>query len=57
MEKDSILIYNLEKGFGEILWITCPVCWNSMKLVYWEDSSREEHCPACRSKEREISSP
>jgi Zn ribbon nucleic-acid-binding protein len=54
MEKESILTYNLFRGFGEIFWITCPACWNSMKLIHWEDGTREEYCPACGAKEREM---
>jgi len=57
MTKGCILTYNLEKGFGEIFWITCPVCWNSMKTVCWEDGTREEDCPVCRSREQDSATP
>jgi len=55
MEKESILTYNLAKGFGEIFWITCPSCWNAMKLVVWEDGTEEETCASCDFTERGIS--
>lgn len=52
MHKESTLRYSDLKGFGETLWITCPVCWNSMKVTCWEDGSSEEECPACERIER-----
>jgi hypothetical protein len=57
MDKDSILIYSGEKGFGEVFWIICPVCWNSMKVTRWEDGREEEECLPCRTREREILRP
>jgi hypothetical protein len=57
MDKDSVLIYNLERGFGEIFWVACPVCWNSMKVTRWEDGEVEENCPACWRNDREMMEP
>jgi len=54
MHKDSTLRFSAERGLGETLWITCPVCWNSMKLTRWEDGSEEADCPSCRRRERLI---
>jgi len=54
MDKDIILKYNLQKGFGELLWIICPVCWNSMKVTHWEDGSVEEECLSCARMQREM---
>jgi hypothetical protein len=54
MYKESTLKYNLEKGFGETLWVICPVCWNSMKVTIWEDGAQEEECSACERIEREM---
>jgi hypothetical protein len=50
MDKDSILIYNDEKGFGEIFWISCHVCFSSMRTVLWEDGSIDERCISCQEK-------
>lgn len=52
MHRDSILRYNPGKGFGETFWVTCPVCWNAMKLTRWEDGTEEAECPSCRRRER-----
>ncbi len=48
--KDSILIYNLEKGFGEFFWNSCPICGGaSIKTTYWEDGSVERtECMICK---------
>jgi hypothetical protein len=54
MHSDSTLRFSAEKGFGETLWITCPVCWNAMKVTAWEFAPSEEDCAACRRKERMI---
>jgi hypothetical protein len=54
MDKDSILIFSDHKGFGEVLWITCPACWNSMRTVRWEDGETEEACVCCLEMEGEI---
>jgi Zn ribbon nucleic-acid-binding protein len=54
MHKDSILRYNIEKGFGETSWITCPSCWNSMKVTHWEDGTVDEECKVCSRMEREM---
>jgi rubrerythrin len=56
MHRESILRFSPEKGFGETFWITCPVCWNAMKLTVWELAPNEEDCPACRRKERLMAS-
>jgi rubrerythrin len=53
MQKDSILKYNIEKGFGEAIWYICPSCWNWMKVTRWEDGTEEESCPACKRMETE----
>jgi hypothetical protein len=51
MDKESILVYSDERGFGEVYWLTCPVCWNSMRLVRWEGGLEDEDCAACRVRE------
>ena len=48
MYEESILKYDTVKGFGEVLWIVCQVCWNHMKRTIWENGEVEEDCPACR---------
>jgi hypothetical protein len=57
MHKESILKFSLEKGFGETHWITCPVCWNAMKVTEWENGSIEEECAACERIQRTSGSP
>jgi len=54
MDSGSILIYSDEKGFGEIFWLICPVCWNSMKSIRWEDGTVHEACPACKRMEEAL---
>jgi hypothetical protein len=54
MEKESILKYNIEKGFGETSWITCPCCWNAMKITHWENGTMEEECRVCQRMGREM---
>ena len=54
MHKDSVLIYNYEKGFGEVFWITCLVCWSSTRYVIWEDGTTDEHCAGCLEKEGKL---
>jgi hypothetical protein len=53
MHKDSILVYNLTHGFGEIFWITCPTCWNAMRTVRWEDGDYDEYCAICERRDLE----
>ena len=48
MYDESILKYDTVKGFGEVLWVVCQVCWNHMRHTVWEDGRIEEDCPACR---------
>jgi hypothetical protein len=48
MHPESILKFSDEKGFGELFWVICPVCWNLMKETRWEDGSVERACSACR---------
>jgi len=54
MDSGSILIFSDEKGFGELFWLICPVCWNSMKVIRWEDGTEEEACPACKRMEEAL---
>jgi hypothetical protein len=54
MEKESVLKYNIEKGFGETFWITCPCCWSAMKVTHWEFGTAEEDCSVCQRMEREM---
>jgi hypothetical protein len=52
MHKESTLRYNERKGFGETFWVTCPVCWNAMRLTRWELAPEEADCASCRRRER-----
>ncbi len=48
--EDTILIYNLEKGFGEFFWNTCAICGGaSIRTTIWEDGSEERgDCLICK---------
>lgn len=54
MDKESVLIFGLERGFGEVKWITCPICWNTMKVTQWENGLHEEECGICLRIVREM---
>ncbi len=47
--KDSVYIYSLTKGLGEVLWNLCPVCGCvSIRTTLWEDGSVEQgECITC----------
>ncbi len=47
--KDSIYIYSLTKGLGELFWNSCPVCGCvSIRTIAWEDGSVEYgECKTC----------
>jgi rubrerythrin len=47
MHPEAILKFSLKRGFGQLLWLLCPVCHNLMRHTRWEDGTTEEHCPAC----------
>ena len=51
MHEESVLKYDAGKGFGEVLWVVCQVCWNHMKLTFWENGEIEENCPVCHRME------
>ncbi len=48
--EDSILIYDGERGFGEVIWNACAICsTDSIKTTFWEDGSVEHNeCLICR---------
>ncbi len=48
--EDSILIYSLEEGFGELFWNSCPICGgSSVRTIYWEDGTTERNeCLICK---------
>jgi hypothetical protein len=52
MEKETLLKYDHEKGYGEMFWTICPACWNPMSVTYWEDGSGEAQCQVCEKGDR-----
>jgi Zn ribbon nucleic-acid-binding protein len=54
MEKEILLKYDLEKGYGEMFFAVCPSCWNPMSVTYWEDGTNEVQCPVCAKGNRRM---
>jgi Zn ribbon nucleic-acid-binding protein len=56
MEKEILLKYDQEKGYGEMFWAICPACWNPISVTYWENGTEEAECQVCEKGDRRLRS-